>query len=245
MKIAIVGYGKLGKEIEKAAEKEGVEVSAIIDIEGGTKDVSKDVLKDVDVVIEATAPEAAISNIRKVAALKKNIVVATTGWYDSMEEVERIIEKHKVGFIYSPNFSLGVNAFFKIVEESAKLFNKLEAYDLFAFEGHHNQKADSPSGTARAIGDILLKNIDRKKGIVYDKLERKIKPNEFHVASFRSGYMPGTHVVGFDGEGDTIELKHTARSRAGFAHGTVLAAKWIHGKKGFYTLDDFTKELFD
>jgi len=131
-----------------------------------------------------------------------------------------------------------------MVEASAKLINKAPNYDVYSYELHHNQKADSPSGTAKALGEILTKNIDRKTALVHDKLDRKIMPQEVHVASIRAGWIPGTHIVGFDSEADTIELKHTARSRAGFAYGAVMAAEWLQGKKGFFTINDFMNDVF-
>ena len=196
------------------------------------------------VVIDFSVPDAVVKNVRRVSGFGKNIVVGTTGWYNSLNEVQGIVKKSGTGCIYSPNFSLGVNLFSRIVDESSKLVNKISDYDVFVYEGHHNQKIDSPSGTAIALGDIILKNIERKKKLVFDKIDRKILPEELHVASFRAGYIPGTHVVGFDSEADTIELKHTARSRAGFALGALLAAQWIKNKKGFYTMQDFMTDFF-
>ncbi len=249
MKIAIVGYGKMGMEIEKAATARGMQIASIIDInpakrENAFSDITKESMKNADVAIDFTTPKAAIENIRKAAALKKNIVVATTGWHDQIEEAKKIIKKEGTGMIYSSNFSIGVNVYFRIIEEAARLFNKVEAYDAFGYELHHNQKIDSPSGTAKSMAEILLKNLDRKKKAVYDKLDRKIEPNELHIASIRAGWIPGTHVAGFDSEADTIEIKHTARNRSGFAMGALMAAEWVNGKKGFYTINDFMQDYF-
>lgn len=247
MKIAIIGYGKMGHEVERLAKAKGIEVAAIIDptdSSASCTEISKEALSGADVAIDFTKPDAVVENVRSVAAAGKNMVVGTTGWYSSLNEVQDIVKKSSVGFIYSPNFSLGVNLFFRIVEESSKLVNKVSDYDVFVYEGHHNQKADSPSGTAKVLGDIILKNIPRKKKMLFDKIDRKILPEELHVASFRAGYIPGTHVVGFDSEADTIELKHTARSRAGFALGALLAAQWIKGRTGFYTIQDFMADFF-
>lgn len=246
MKIAIIGYGNMGREIERLAAAKGIQAAAIID-PADAKATHKRITRntaDFDVAVDFSVPNAVVDNVRMVASAGKNMVVGTTGWYNSLNEVKDIVRESGIGFIYSPNFSLGVNLFFRIVDESSKLFDKVADYDVFVYEGHHSQKLDSPSGTAKALGDTLLKNIRRKNKLVFDKLDRKILPEELHVASFRAGYNPGTHVVGFDSEADTIELKHTARSRAGFALGALLAAEWISGRKGFYTMQDFMADFF-
>ncbi len=249
MKIALIGYGKMGKEVERVARLRGHTVCATIDRSDSAAthkeiDGSGSCLKDAEVVIDFTVPAAAIENIRKVTAAKKNMVVGTTGWYDSITEAKQLVGQSGIGFIYSSNFSVGVNVFYRIVEAAARLINKVPEYDAFGYELHHNQKLDSPSGTARSIAEILVKNISRKKQVQYDKLDRKINPEELHFASVRAGWIPGTHVVGFDSEADTIELKHTARSRAGFALGAVMAAEWVKGRKGFFTMNDFISDFF-
>lgn len=248
MKISLIGYGKMGKEVEKIARLRGIEVVSIIEpsIQNSGimhSSISPESLKDADVAVDFTVPSSVIENIRKVAALKKNMVVATTGWYDSLDEAKRIVENSGIGFIYSSNFSIGVNAYFKVVEEAAKVFNRLEMYDVYGYELHHNQKMDSPSGTAKTIGDILIRNVHRKKKLLYEKIDRKISPDELHIASIRAGSIPGTHVVGFDSDADTIEVKHVARSRSGFAVGALMAAEWVKGRKGFFTINDFMKDF--
>ncbi len=249
MKICLIGYGKMGKEVERVAKLRGHSVCAIVDKSdaGATHNVidgNGSCLKDADVVIDFTVPSAVVDNIRRVTAAKKNMVVGTTGWYDGMTEAKQLVGAAGTGFIYSSNFSVGVNVFYRIVEAAARLINKVPEYDAFGYELHHNQKLDSPSGTAKSIAEILLKNIGRKKQAQYDKLDRKINPEELHFASVRAGSIPGTHVVGFDSEADTIELKHTARSRAGFALGAVMAAEWVKGRKGFFTMKDFVSDFF-
>ncbi|MEK6853802.1 MAG: 4-hydroxy-tetrahydrodipicolinate reductase [Nanoarchaeota archaeon] len=249
MKIALIGYGKMGKEVERVAKLRGHTVCAIVDksAAGATHkeiDASGSCLKEADVVVDFTVPTAVIEAIRKVTAAKKNMVVGTTGWYDQMTEAKQLVGQAGTGFIYSSNFSVGVNVFYRIVEAAAKLINKIPEYDVFGYELHHNQKLDSPSGTAKSIADILVKSISGKKQVQYDKLDRKINPEEIHFASVRAGWIPGTHVVGFDSEADTIELKHAARSRAGFALGAVMAAEWLKGRKGFFTMNDFISDFF-
>jgi 4-hydroxy-tetrahydrodipicolinate reductase len=246
MNIAIIGYGKMGQIVKEAAIKKGHMIKSIIDPiskEATHKEVSKEALNAVDVCIEFSIPEVAVEDIKKVAGLKKNHVLATTGWYDRINEVKKIVKDAGTGFIYGPNFSIGVNMFFKIIENAAKIVNKVDNYDIFGYELHHNRKKDSPSGTAKSIEKILIKNIDRKNKIVESKLDRKIEPNEIHFASVRGGDIPGTHVVGFDSAADAIELKHTARSREGFALGSIMAAEWIKGKKGFFEIEDMMKDI--
>lgn len=265
VKIAIIGYGKMGQIIERLAMEKGHEIVAVIDPYFKTsspgnsainnqsnsstpkveKEISKKTLKDAEVCIEFTTPQAAIENIKKIAECGKNIVVGTTGWYNQMEEVRKIVDKNKIGLIWSGNFSIGVNAFFRIVENAAKIFNNLNDYDVLAYELHHNQKADSPSGTAKMLGDIILKSMPRKTKAVTEKLDRKIEGNEFHLASVRGGSIPGIHEVMFDSKEDSIELKHTARNREGFASGAVIAAEFIKGKKGMYNIDDLMKKIIE
>jgi len=245
MNIAIIGYGKMGHIVEQIAIKKGLNIRAIIDpiAEGAThKEINEESLKDVDVCIEFSLPEVAVENVKQIAALKKNLVLATTGWYDKVEEVKKIVEEAGIGFIYASNFSIGVNAFCKVLEKAAQVFNNIEDYDVLAYELHHNRKKDSPSGTAKTLGEVLINNIERKKKLVYEMLDRKIEADELHFASVRGGDVPGTHVIAFDSPADTIELKHTARSREGFALGAVMAAEWLKDKQGFFTIDDMMKQ---
>ena len=247
MKLALVGYGKMGREVEEAAKANNAEIVAIIDPtepSATATEITAESLKDADVVVDFTTTEAVKDNVQKIAAAGKNMIVGTTGWYDNVDEIKAIVEQHDIGFLYSSNFSVGVNAFFKIVEAAAKVFNKLDMYDVFGYELYHNQKADSPSGTAKSMETLLLDNIQRKTKIAEEKLDRKIEPDELHFASVRAGSIPGTHIAGFDSEADTIELKHTARNRKGFATGAVLTAQWLADKKGFFTMDDFVKDFF-
>ncbi len=248
MNLAIIGYGKLGGVVKEIADSKGISISAIIDpsAEGATaKDITEESLKGVDVCIDFTLPEAVVGNVEKVAKLGKNLVVGTTGWYDDLDKVKKVVEDSGIGFLYASNFSLGMNIFFRMVKNSAAYFNKFSDYDAFGYELHHNRKKDSPSGTAKSLAEIMVKGIDGKKKAAYDKLDRKIAGDELHFASVRAGDIPGTHVVGFDSVADTVELKHTARNREGFALGSIKAAEWINGKKGFYSIDDMMNEILE
>jgi len=245
MKIAIIGYGKMGHEIETIAKAKGIAVTTIDPSKDNAdfKKINEESIKDVDVCVDFTHQDSVVSNIKKISEFKKNIVVGTTGWYDKIDEVKGIIENSNTALIWSGNFSVGVNIFFKIIEDAAKIINNVDDYDVFVHEFHHNKKADSPSGTAVMIGEILTNNIERKNKIVTQELKRKIEPDELHISSTRGGSIPGTHIVGFDSPADTIELKHTARNRTGFALGAVMAAQWIQGKKGFYDINHMMKSI--
>jgi len=246
MNIAIIGYGKMGKEIEQIALQRGHAVKAIIDPaeeKATSKEISEKILEGIDVCIDFSSPESALQNIQKISSLGKNLVVGTTGWYEDMNKAKKTVEENKTGFIWASNFSIGVNAFYKIVGEAARIFNKIPEYDAFGLELHHKMKKDSPSGTAKSLGEIMLKNMTRKTKLVFDKLDRKLESNELHFASVRGGSIPGTHKIGFDSDADTIELTHTARNRKGFALGAVMAAEWLIEKKGFYSVNDFMQEI--
>ncbi|MBD3309978.1 4-hydroxy-tetrahydrodipicolinate reductase, partial [Candidatus Woesearchaeota archaeon] len=224
MKAAIIGYGKMGHEIEDVLKEKGIEVAAIIDpvCEAATaKEISAETLRDADVCIDFTHPDCALKNVEAIAKIGKNIVLGTTGWYDDMTKMRKIVEDNSIGMIWASNFSIGVNVFFSIVEQAARIFDRIPEYDVFSYELHHNQKADSPSGTAKTIGKILLENISSKTELQTGRLDRPPRSEELHLASVRAGNIPGTHVVGFDSQADTIQLKHQARSRKGFALGAV------------------------
>ena len=244
MKIAMVGYGRMGKEIEAVAKAKGYELITIdTQSKADFKKIDEESMNGIDVVIDFTIPTTAIENAKIYNNLGINTVMGTTGWYDHMDEMKESVKD--IGFIWSGNFSIGVNVFFRIIENASKIIDSVEDYDIMGFEAHHKGKADSPSGTAKMIADILIKNIDRKKKIVVDKLDRKIEEDELHFASMRVGSIPGTHTVIFDSDADTIELTHKARSRKGFAIGAVMAAEWIKEKKGFYGIDEFMNELIN
>jgi 4-hydroxy-tetrahydrodipicolinate reductase len=245
MNIALIGYGRMGKEVENLAASQGVNVVAKFDIEDNPNGSGLDAasLRDAHVCIEFSVPDVVITNLRKVAECGKNIVIGTTGWGAKVEEAKRIVEERKIGLVYSSNFSIGMNVFMKLIERAARMFNHFEEYDVSVHEVHHKEKVDSPSGTALEIGKILLKHSERKKRILTEKLEGKIPPDELQISSTRVGSIAGIHTVTFDSSADTIELKHTAKTRAGFALGALLAAKWVNGKQGFYTMSDVLENV--
>lgn len=232
MNIAIIGYGKMGKEIEKIAIARRINIASIIDPNdknANFREINEKSMKDVDVCIDFTRPDAVIGNLQRISKFRKNIVIGTTGWNDKLDEAKKIVKQNNFGLIYASNFSIGVNVFFRIIENAARMMNFVKDYDVFGYELHHSKKLDSPSGTAKTIEKILVDNIKR-----IDKV---------NFASVRSGSIPGTHVVGFDSSADTIEIKHTARNREGFALGAVMAAEWIQDKKGFFDINDMMNEI--
>lgn len=238
MKIALVGFGNMGKEIERLIKEDGRHEVVSRSLEEGKGDLDLEGIKKADVVIDFTSPEIVLENIKKVASLGKNIVVGTTGWYEHLDEVKKVVKKSKIGLIYSGNFSIGANIFFKIAAFSSKLFAKFDGYDVYGFEVHHTGKKDSPSGTALRIVKEIMGNFPTKKKIQSDKLNRQIQPDELHFASVRGGRNPGFHQVVFESNADSITLSHQAHNRSGFGKGAILAAKFIKGKKGFYSFDE-------
>jgi 4-hydroxy-tetrahydrodipicolinate reductase len=233
MNIALIGYGKMGHEIEKVAREQGDQIVEIFDIDRLADPAS---LRKADVCIEFSTPDAAVRNIETAIEARVDIVVGTTGWYGRLGELRDRVRNSAL--LYSANFSLGVNIYFRIVARAAELMQSAAEYDPYVHEWHHRQKADSPSGTALRIADILLERIDRKKSIQPDRSAGKIDPAALHVTSTRVGTVPGTHTVAFDSEADQIEITHVAKSRRGFALGALRAAHWVHGKKGVFTMDD-------
>jgi len=246
VKIALIGYGKMGREVEQVAQKSGHPIAARIDPVSDlatTSEISSQSIGSADVCIEITHPEAAFGNIEKVVHLQKPLVVGTTGWYQHLAAVEKLVLQEKTGLVYAPNFSLGVNLFYRVAAAAARLFHRFEEYDVCGAETHHRLKVDSPSGTARQLSEIVLEHFPRKRRIVTDSLNRAIEPEEFHLVSLRAGHFPGTHSLAFDSAADTIELTHTARSRAGFAAGALLAAEWVVNRQGVYTFEQVLEDL--
>ncbi len=240
MNIALIGYGRMGKEVEAIAKEKGVKVVRIFDLENNTAAIglTAESLKGVDVCIDFSTPGAVVANIEAVTECGKNIVVGTTGWYNRLDHVKKLVRERKVGFLYAANFSLGVNIFSQIVMDASHLFEKYSEYDVAVHEIHHRAKTDSPSGTALSIGATILQSMRRKSELVNDVTKGAIKEQQLHVSSTRVGYVMGKHSVLFDSESDTVEITHTAKSRRGFALGAIVAADWLKGKKGFYTMRD-------
>ena len=244
MKIALIGHGKMGKEVEAVAKERGVAVAAVFDFPANEAAgaLTPAALKGIDVCIDFSTPEAVMKNIDAVTACGVNLVVGTTGWYDRIEAVKTMVRTRKTGFLYAANFSLGVNIFSQLVMDAARLFDRHSEYDVAIGESHHRGKADSPSGTALALGALVLQQMRRKSELLTEPAHAAIKPHQLHVTSTRVGHVTGKHTVVFDSDMDSIELIHTARSRRGFAVGALVGAEWLRGRKGFYTMRDVILE---
>jgi 4-hydroxy-tetrahydrodipicolinate reductase len=245
MNVAIIGYGKMAKEVEQVANEKKIKIAKIFKEEENydALALTKQNLKNIDVCIDFTTPAAVISNIEAVVNSGKDIVIGTTGWYDKLEDIKKLVKKNNVGLLYCPNFSLGVNLLYQIINTASHIFNKFDEYDMMVSEIHHKNKVDSPSGTALSLAQLILQNVKRKKEILKDTSKAKIKPEQLHVTSTRVGSVIGQHSVMFDSDADTIEISHTAKNRRGFALGALLAADWIIGKKGVYTMKDVMASL--
>ncbi len=242
-KLALIGYGQMGKLIDKLAVSYDCDVIVRVDPKLDTF-LSSTILSSVDVCIDFSLPDTVLDNIKIYIENKKNCVIGATGWQDNLTHVEDLVTSSGIGMVYADNFSLGMNLYYKIIDYTTKLMNKIKEYDVFGYELHHNLKVDSPSGTAKKISDIVIANLKNKSEAQFDRLNRKIKPGEFHFASIRGGKIPGTHHLGFDSQADTIELSHIARNRDGFAIGALLAAKMIKNRQGFYNFGDIFDEIF-
>lgn len=220
-RLAIVGYGKMGRLIEQLAPEYGFAVALRLDEFNNShfEGLTAENFRGIDVAIDFSIPAAVPRNVEGIAALGVNLVLGTTGWLEHAGAVKTVVEKHGTGLVWSPNYSVGVNAFFRLVAEAAKLLASQPEYGAWAWEIHHSTKKDAPSGT-------LLKSVDEMKKAGYTR--------DIDTGASRAGAHPGTHEIGFDSSADTITLRHTARSREGFARGALKAAQWVIGKKGFY-----------
>lgn len=245
MNIALIGYGKMGREIERISSDRNIAIKKIFTAKDNVAGagINKRSLKDVDVCVDFSTPASAFGNIEATAECGTNIVVGTTGWYDKLPEVNKLVRASGTGVLYAPNFSIGMNIFNHVLKSTLQYIDKFDLYDAAIQDTHHSAKADSPSGTALALGEIILEHLRSKKEIISNGLHKKIQPGQLHIASTRVGTIVGNHRVIFDSEADTIELVHTAKSRSGFALGALLAAEWLKGKKGLFTMNDVITSL--
>jgi 4-hydroxy-tetrahydrodipicolinate reductase len=229
-KLAIVGCGKMGKLIEQLAPEYGCEVRARFSGQNnaGGYALSHETLSGVDVAIEFTKPDAAPENLRRLATLGVNCVAGTTGWYEQLPSVREVVLKARTGLVWAPNFSVGVNLFVRAVAHTAALFAQHGEYEAWGWEIHHSAKKDAPSGTLRKLAEEM-----RAAGY--------LRP--VSLSANRAGAIPGTHEIGFDSLSDTITLRHTARSREGFARGALQAARWIAGKQGVFEFKEILGSL--
>lgn len=239
MKIALLGYGKMGKAIEQLALEKFHQIILKVD-ENNAYNFSINELAKADVAIEFSIPSASVQNIRKCFEMNVPIVVGTTGWLAQWEEMKRICEEKNQSLFYASNYSIGVNIFFEINKKLAQLMNNQYDYEVSIEEIHHTQKLDAPSGTAITLANDILKAMERKTKWI-NTVKSQIKKDELLITSIREDKIPGTHTIQYDSSVDCIEIKHTAHSRQGFASGALLAAEWIIGKKGIFGMQDLLK----
>ncbi|HKV12651.1 MAG TPA: dihydrodipicolinate reductase C-terminal domain-containing protein [Thermoanaerobaculia bacterium] len=229
-RLALVGYGKMGKLVEQLAPDHGFEVVLRLDGKANASGsgITEDAFRHVDVAVDFSVPAAVADNAERLAALKIPTVIGTTGWSEHLPRVREAVLRHGGALVYGANFSVGVQVFYRIVEAAARLLANEESYGAWAYEIHHRMKKDAPSGTLR---EILRGMENAGYGRAVD------------VASNRAGFVPGTHQVGFDSEADTITLEHRARSRAGFAQGALRAARWVPGRQGVYEFSEVWEQI--
>lgn len=254
MKVAIIGYGSMGREVEKVLRDRGHEVSARIDPALQNADASaltEKIAGDSDMAIEFSHADAVLANARAYARAGLSAVVGTTGWFGKLDELKKTLLDAKIGYLYGSNFSIGAHLFFALAAAATELANPCPEYDIMGWEVHHKRKKDSPSGTALTLARIVTGRSVRKTKVVTERLDRAPEPDELHFASVRGGEEPGTHTLLLDSSFDTIELTHRARSRGGFALGAVRAAEWLAGihppgaarKTGLFEVNDFIHDI--
>jgi 4-hydroxy-tetrahydrodipicolinate reductase len=234
MNIALIGYGRMGHEIEEAAMKRGHDIRLIIDIDN-QDDLCSEKLSEVDVAIEFSTPDAAFENISKCLELSVPVVSGTTGWLKDYEKAVEICKRGDTSFIHSSNFSIGVNILFRLSEELARHMSEYKNYTVGIEEIHHTKKLDAPSGTAISLAEGIIRKYPEYKKWCFENDKRE---NCIPVKSVREGVVPGTHTVTWDSEIDTISISHEAKNRKGLALGAVMAAEFIHSKKGVFTMND-------
>lgn len=234
MRIAVVGHGKMGHEVEAILKERGHEV--VVALRGHAFPVR------CQVGVDFTSPEAVLSNVAAAMAARSRYVVGTTGWEDRYQEVRYVVETSEGGLVYAANFSIGVNLFYRMVRAAALLMAPFADYDPYVLERHHRQKKDAPSGTAKVLAAILESSGGPRRRAATEA-DGGLPKDAFHVAALRAGGIVGEHTVGFDSGGDEILLEHRARSRRGFALGAVLAAEWIAGRTGWHTFEDVLDDL--
>jgi 4-hydroxy-tetrahydrodipicolinate reductase len=229
MKIALIGYGAMGRLIEALAENKNHEIAIIIDESdaGLSTDELAKKLKAADVAVDFSSAGAVRKNVEACLRANVALVEGTTGWNDERAAIENLVRESGGAFVFGANFSVGVNLFYRVADFAAALFAKFEDYEAFIEEQHHSRKKDALSGTALKLKAIVAEHIEK----------------DFSVSATRAGHIPGTHRVGFDGAADQILLEHAARSREGFASGAILAAEWIRGRSGFYEFSDVMEEI--
>ncbi len=230
MKLALIGYGKMGQLIEQMASIKGHQIVARFSSHLGTLNDRLEELFEADLVMDFSQTSCVLSHLKLCLSASKPLIIGTTGWEKQKIAAQEIVQKSGGSCLYSPNFSIGIYLFKHIIAYAANLFQPFPDYDVTGIEYHHHQKIDKPSGTAKELSKELLQNMPRLK--------------ELNFSSIRCGHIPGTHTLYFDSLADTLIFTHQARNRQGFAHGAILAAEWLLHRKGFFTIDDMMKDYF-
>ena len=234
MNIAIIGYGKMGREIEKICRERGHNIVCTIDVNEEAK-FESDEFRSADVAIEFSSPESALNNYKRAFAANVPIVSGTTGWLDDIKVVRKACEEDGQTFFYASNFSLGVNILFAVNKYLANIMSDFPQYEVHVDETHHIHKLDAPSGTALTIAEGILQSLERKNQW---KLDEQSNTEDLRINAFRKGEVPGIHTIKYESEVDSITLSHSAKSRKGFALGAVVAAEFTAHKKGFLGMED-------
>ncbi|GHU55577.1 4-hydroxy-tetrahydrodipicolinate reductase [Bacteroidia bacterium] len=234
MRIALIGYGKMGKTIECIALERGHTIVSVIDVDN-RDDFDSEAFRSAEVAIEFTTPETAVDNYYKCFASGVAVVSGTTGWLSRLDEVKKACTEGEHTFFYASNFSIGVNIFFALNKYLARIMNKFPSYDISMTETHHIHKLDAPSGTAITLADGIIEEIDHKNRWVLGKAEQ---PDDLSIEAIREGEVSGIHKIVYESDVDYIRFEHEAKSRAGFALGAVIAAEFTAGKKGFLGMDE-------
>lgn len=234
MKAAIIGYGKMGHEIEKLLLERGHEVALIID-QHNSHELDADHLKGVDVALEFTTPATAYENLKRCIACRVPVVSGTTGWTERLKELEEYCQKQGSALFYASNFSLGVNLLFRLNRQLAQLMNRFNHYEVAIEEVHHTQKKDAPSGTAITLAEGIIAELERKTGWVN---EAEAPADKIAITSVREGMIPGIHTITYTSADDQLELRHEIKNRRTLAEGAVVAAEFLCGKTGIYTMED-------
>lgn len=229
MKIAIIGYGAMGRLVAKLAAERGHQIAVTIDVDAAAKSVEELIatVDGCDVAIDFSVAEAVPKNAEACARAGVPLVVGTTGWQSALDHVANVVSEHDGTLLYGANFSVGVQVFYRIAAAAAEIFRNLDSYDGFIEEAHHKRKRDAPSGTAFQLGQIVAEHLGR----------------DVPISSTRAGHIPGTHRLSFDSSADHITLEHVARSREGFAAGALMAAEWIVGREGLYEFSEVFNEI--
>jgi 4-hydroxy-tetrahydrodipicolinate reductase len=248
VRYALVGYGRMGHEIEAVAAARGHELVAIVDPSERGRKVRRRIgaaeLRGAEVAFEFTAPGCAEANVLALLGEGIPVVCGSTGWSPAGGAVERAARKARVAVVHAPNFSLGMNLFYLLVREAARLLGSTDRFDPYVLEAHHRGKVDAPSGTARRLAEMIVEEDPHRWSVHLEVPPTGLPQGAVQVVSIRAGHETGTHTVGFDGEHDRITLRHEARGRAGFAAGAVLAGEWVPGKRGLHGFDRVLSDLF-